>query len=1332
MKKHFLFLSALALFLSSCEIFSSLSEKTGAISIKMPEGSERIAETYDVNEITSFTAELYDSGSSPVAKVSSAPGKSITFESLTPGSYAIVIKAFISEECAGYAEKSGIVVEAGATTYETITLFKNIIKNIESVEIAKESFDKITKNYTVGQTFALPDNVSIIAHFIHGYEKELEPNDYEIYICNAEKYTEETLVENQPLSENSRFAVIGICTESGNKYSAPVSLVMNAEEPVVTWTIPTVKDNTISFTISASASGEISYIWEKAKTADMAGKTACTSEIEIASDGTVSLPLKDASGNYIYYLCTVTNKNIVVNGATTASRQTDVFGGQIVSFDARYTGEYEVSGQLDNITAFEITETYADGYVLNIQSLPVNYKLAYAENLSNPEQLVGNIPLVITNLAAFDDDGKNLTCTVTVPFKYSFDEDALDFVITADSKNVEGGTVKIAQYTGTVALSAYNNLPVYRLYDNGIYTDISNTVSYAWYADEELSTTIENGTIGNLVENVTYYYCVQTITSNPDEWYVPSAKYQKSITIETEPWVIEITKGGSQVDGSSLDSGTYTLSCTNSCANGSKKITFEGKGESVTIEGNSLTIKQQADNTTATITAYINGQSAATKEYTIPAEGTYIVTFNTDGGSEVSSQTVNYNGTVAIPEEPTKAGYTFAGWYTDAGCTTEYNFATSVTGNITLYAKWTVEVITDWAALSEKLSSATTDVGDIYVSGSFNVDSAINFSGTVNIIPTGSVTFTRSADCKIFDIASGATLTFAGTDSAPIVFDGNSISSKNPMIYSSGTLTLENCTLQNAVNSSTGSCGAVESSGTTNITNCTFTSNTGSYGGAVQIYSGTVNISSITCSRNSATSGNDIYNHNGTLNIGGTVSSIDIYMNNSWDAYSPVLVPVKGITLADETYPINVQMHSCSEGTTVLTNTKMSVSEFATAINCFTLKNDGFVIDSNGKAATTYTVTFNLNYAGSINTTQSVTSGNAVSEPEVPTRDGYTFGGWYTDENCTAAYNFSTSVTADIILYAKWTEETASDTVYTDFATLKNAIGAVAAGSSGTFYVSGDIESTSTTITVKGDITVVAQEKCTITRLSTATGIALFTVENGATLKLGGSESALLTLDGNKDICYATYPLIESAGNLEIAENCTLQNNNNTGTSKLGGAIYEYCTSGERPTLTISGGRITGNSSSKGGGAIYILGGSSLTVNYVFSGGTISSNSTTANGGALYVKNASGTLSGTVFDSNTSTLSSVTSSSGGGAIYLTGSTTMTITGGSITNNTTNAAGGGIFVNSGTLTITGTTVNINGNSCDTDLSKSACIYGSFTLNGTDCLSTNNDIINGVLQ
>ncbi|WP_288807093.1 InlB B-repeat-containing protein, partial [uncultured Treponema sp.] len=364
MKKHFLFLSALALFLSSCEIFSSLSEKTGAISIKMPEGSERIAETYDVNEITSFTAELYDSGSSPVAKVSSAPGKSITFESLTPGSYAIVIKAFISEECAGYAEKSGIVVEAGATTYETITLFKNIIKNIESVEIAKESLDKITKNYTVGQTFALPDNVSIIAHFIHGYEEELEPNDYEIYICNAEQFAESSLVKDLTLSAKARFAAVGICTESGNKYSAPVSLVMNAEEPVVTWKNLAVKDNAISFELSATASGDVSYTWQKSNTADMAEKTDC--EIKIGSDGTVTLPLTD-NGAYVYYVCTVTNTNSAVNGTTTASRQTAVFSSQMenftVTFDLNYDGSTNTMQDVASGSAVEKPEVPTrDGY----------------------------------------------------------------------------------------------------------------------------------------------------------------------------------------------------------------------------------------------------------------------------------------------------------------------------------------------------------------------------------------------------------------------------------------------------------------------------------------------------------------------------------------------------------------------------------------------------------------------------------------------------------------------------------------------------------------------------------------------------------------------------------------------------------------------------------------------------------------------------------------------------------------------------------------------------------------------------------------------------------
>ena len=72
------------------------------------------------------------------------------------------------------------------------------------------------------------------------------------------------------------------------------------------------------------------------------------------------------------------------------------------------------------------------------------------------------------------------------------------------------------------------------------------------------------------------------------------------------------------------------------------------------------------------------------------AINSYTVTFNSQGGSAVSSQTVNHGGKVSEPTDPTKTGYAFAGWYKESGCTNAWDFATdTVTSNITLYAKWT-------------------------------------------------------------------------------------------------------------------------------------------------------------------------------------------------------------------------------------------------------------------------------------------------------------------------------------------------------------------------------------------------------------------------------------------------------------------------------------------------------------------------------------------------------------------------------------------------------------------------------------------------------------------
>ena len=72
----------------------------------------------------------------------------------------------------------------------------------------------------------------------------------------------------------------------------------------------------------------------------------------------------------------------------------------------------------------------------------------------------------------------------------------------------------------------------------------------------------------------------------------------------------------------------------------------------------------------------------------IPAPTTYTVSFNSYGGSEVTSQTVVKGGTATEPENPTREGYEFIKWELNGY---DYNFETPVENDITLVARWEVE-----------------------------------------------------------------------------------------------------------------------------------------------------------------------------------------------------------------------------------------------------------------------------------------------------------------------------------------------------------------------------------------------------------------------------------------------------------------------------------------------------------------------------------------------------------------------------------------------------------------------------------------------------------------
>ena len=74
--------------------------------------------------------------------------------------------------------------------------------------------------------------------------------------------------------------------------------------------------------------------------------------------------------------------------------------------------------------------------------------------------------------------------------------------------------------------------------------------------------------------------------------------------------------------------------------------------------------------------------------------GTFAVTFDTKGGSIVPVQNILNGQKATKPADPTRAGYTFGGWYTEEAYANLYDFDTSVQNALTLYAKWTINQYT--------------------------------------------------------------------------------------------------------------------------------------------------------------------------------------------------------------------------------------------------------------------------------------------------------------------------------------------------------------------------------------------------------------------------------------------------------------------------------------------------------------------------------------------------------------------------------------------------------------------------------------------------------------
>ena len=351
-------------------------------------------------------------------------------------------------------------------------------------------------------------------------------------------------------------------------------------------------------------------------------------------------------------------------------------------------------------------------------------------------------------------------------------------------------------------------------------------------------------------------------------------------------------------------------------------------------------------------------------------EGYFIVTFDTDGGTAIESQKIKSGESAVAPVVPTKEGYEFVEWQLNGKT---YDFKTPITDNITLTANWKAEKYT--------------------VTFNSNGGSSVN--------------------TQTIDNGDKATKPKDPTKSGYIFVEWQ----LNGKVYNFNTPVTESIVLVASWKAN---------DGTQNIEKYTikFDSNGGSSVNSQTIDSG----STATKPANPTRSG---------------YTFVEWQLNGkTYDFKTPV---TKNITLVAkwkqdvvQTYTVTfdsnggsiVSSQTVNSGSTVTRPTNPmrngytfvewqlngSAYNFSTPVT----RNITLVAKWSQNTTQTYTVTFDSNGGSSVSA-QTVNSGSTVSQPTAPTKPGYTFVEWQLNGS---AYNFSTPVTSNITLTAKWNQKT--------------------------------------------------------------------------------------------------------------------------------------------------------------------------------------------------------------------------------------------------------------------------------------------------------------------
>ena len=367
----------------------------------------------------------------------------------------------------------------------------------------------------------------------------------------------------------------------------------------------------------------------------------------------------------------IAENGYTVSGAETVTNEAD---------SATVTAVYSATGSYDTVDTNEFTKpleivgwTYGD--TPNAPTATAKYgTIKYTYSTAADGEYSEIVPT--------DAGTYYVKATVEETDKYTgLESDAVEFVIGKKILTNDNIT-KIADQTYT----GEEIKPVIEVKDGDkiLVLDTDYTVAYEKNikASEEAKAKVEmisnnyKGTLEKLFTILPKTINSAIILTAPVKNEVPQTEMETNEYTATVAWSPEVTD---KFGYSTVYTATITITPK-------ANYTVKGIAENGYTVSGAQTVTNEADS--ATITAVYaatgsksSGGSGRTKRYT--------VSFNTNGGNKITSQTVAKDNSVKEPTAPIKENFEFAGWYTDKELTTKYDFTEKVTKSFTLYAKWT-------------------------------------------------------------------------------------------------------------------------------------------------------------------------------------------------------------------------------------------------------------------------------------------------------------------------------------------------------------------------------------------------------------------------------------------------------------------------------------------------------------------------------------------------------------------------------------------------------------------------------------------------------------------